>query len=150
MCLFYVYVFPEHFEIHTAYIQWTRDVSDSQGPIVRIYTNGSMKGLAVETPAIGGACQKFLRIFKAHSSFFTQPSRLECISFITDLHEIPSSYCIVFKLADVYYTFYSCISSSTGNKNRLSTIDPENVADIMSYWNIAEVLTFALRQDGTS
>jgi len=68
MYLFYVYVFPERFEIHTVYIQLTRDASDSQGPIVRIYTNGSMKALSVETTAVGGVCQKFLRILKAHSS----------------------------------------------------------------------------------
>jgi len=27
-----------------------------------------MKGLSVETAAVGGVCKKFLRIFKVHSS----------------------------------------------------------------------------------
>jgi hypothetical protein len=54
MYLFYVYVFLQRFEVHTVYIQWTRDASDPQGPLVRIYTNGSMKGLPVETAAVGG------------------------------------------------------------------------------------------------
>jgi hypothetical protein len=66
--LFYVYVFPERFEVRTAYIHLTRDASDPQGPIVRIYTKESMKGLPVETAAVGGVCRKFLRILKAHSS----------------------------------------------------------------------------------
>ena len=50
------------------YIQLTRDASDPQGPIVRIYTKGSMEGLSVETTAVGGVCQKFLRVLRAHSS----------------------------------------------------------------------------------
>jgi len=68
MYLFYVYVFPERFEVQPVYIQWTRDASDPQGPILRIYTKGSMQVLSVETAAVGGVCREFPRVFKAHSS----------------------------------------------------------------------------------